>query len=207
MPKLNDIIVYILLTLGTIFTICFFISAIATKKEAPSKSNEAVQNILTTQVDSSNNDVQTNEVITVDEEYEVIYQPQDIIITPSDFVLAAEKYLGIPYLYGGTTEEGLDCSGLIFAAAQDCGMGTVEKTSRSLKQSTYNVSKDNLRIGDLVFFESDSTIFHVAIYIGENQILHSISDGPSTGVVISSLDENYWKEHFDSCGRFPIFMD
>lgn len=128
-------------------------------------------------------------------------------VTPEDFVSAAEKYLGIPYLYGGTTKKGMDCSGLVYAAAKDCGMGTVEKTSRSLKKSTYNVSRENLRIGDLIFFERNSSIFHVAIYIGENMIIHAVSDGPSTGVLKSSLDEKFWKEHYHSCGRFPVFMD
>lgn len=128
-------------------------------------------------------------------------------VTPEAFVEQAKKYLGIPYLYGGTTKKGMDCSGLVYTAAKECGMGTVEKTSRSLKQSTYNVTRENLRIGDLVFFERNSSIFHVAIYIGENKIIHAVSDGPTTGVLISSMDEKFWKEHYHSCGRFPIFMD
>lgn len=64
------------------------------------------------------------------------------------------------------------------------------------------VNKDKRQPSDLVFFSVGSSITHVAIYLGNDQIIHAASDGPKTGVIISKLSENYWKTHYSASGKF-----
>lgn len=117
------------------------------------------------------------------------------------FVDCAKKYLGTPYVWGGTSKAGVDCSGLVYLAAQDAGLGTLPRTAKTLYAITSKIDKKELQSGDLVFFQADNSISHVAIYIGNNQILHAISEGSETGVVISKLSKDYWKKHYYASGR------
>ena len=121
--------------------------------------------------------------------------------TRRKFLECARKYIGTPYRYGGADSDGMDCSGFVYAVALETGLGKVPKSSKGLCDYASPVQKGDLIPGDLVFFERDGSIFHVAVYAGENKLIHAISDGPATGVGESSLDEPYWSEHFHSCGR------
>lgn len=117
-------------------------------------------------------------------------------------IQCAKKYLGVPYRYGGADEDGMDCSGFVYRVVMDAGLEKLPKSSSDMFAKAAPIERDEMIPGDLVFFIRDGLIFHVAIFLGENQIIHSISDGPKTGVVISSLEEKYWAEHYYSCGRF-----
>ena len=113
--------------------------------------------------------------------------------------------MGTPYVLGGESKSGIDCSGLIFMAAQQAGLGKLPRTAKTQYSIAQRVGDNERQPGDLVFFQADNTISHVAIYLGDNQVLHSISDGPKTGVVTSKLSENYWKNHYYASGK--IFKD
>lgn len=117
------------------------------------------------------------------------------------FIEAAKTYLGTPYKYGGATRSGIDCSGFILCAYRDAGLGSLPHSSKTLYSQSTKITASEREPGDLVFFADSDGISHVAIYIGNNQVIHAISDGPRTGVVISSLSENYWKNHYHSSGR------
>ena len=117
------------------------------------------------------------------------------------FIEAAKTYLGVPYKYGGVSRSGIDCSGFIMCAYRDAGLGTLPHSSKSMYSQSTKITASEREAGDLCFFADSSGISHVAIYIGNNQVIHAISDGPKTGVVISSLSENYWKNHYHSSGR------
>ena len=117
------------------------------------------------------------------------------------FIACAESYKGTPYVYGGTSRSGIDCSGLIFNAAKEAGLGTLPRTAKAMCSIASRISDSQREPGDLIFFQADNTISHVAIFLGNNQILHSVSDGSKTGVIVSKLSENYWKNHYYSSGR------
>ncbi|CAM4451844.1 C40 family peptidase [Paenibacillus phoenicis] len=109
-----------------------------------------------------------------------------------------DKVVGTPYLYGGTTVAGFDCSGFILYVFDKFNLD-LPRTSKSQAKEGTPVDQDKLRTGDLVFFNTDGKgISHAGIYIGDNKFAHSSS---SKGVRISSLSESYYKERYVTARR------
>ena len=114
-----------------------------------------------------------------------------------------KEYIGTPYLYGGLTKDGIDCSGFVFTTVRDSAGIQLPRTVKALYSFVQMIPDSKKQKGDLVFFRTvESTISHVGIYIGKDQFMHSVSDGPNTGVIVSSLRENYWKTRYAGVGTF-----
>ncbi|MCL2764475.1 MAG: C40 family peptidase [Treponema sp.] len=119
---------------------------------------------------------------------------------------SSRKYLGTPYRYGGMTPAGLDCSGFIGISFRDALGVTTPRSASGLYTWTARIPYDRAQPGDLLFFRTNSTrnITHVGLYLGERVFIHSASAGSKTGVIYSSLDEQYWSQAFAGAGRaFP----
>ena len=95
----------------------------------------------------------------------------------------ASKYLGVPYVWGGTTPSGFDCSGLVQYIMKGLGIDISRVTQTQCKEGT-PVAKGDLQPGDLVFFENNGDVHHVGIYIGSGQMIHA----PHTGDVVRVAD-------------------
>lgn len=91
-------------------------------------------------------------------------------------VNTAAKYIGVKYVYGGTSPKGFDCSGLVQYVCREVGI-SVNRTSRAQYSNGVAVSKSNLQPGDLVFFSKGNGISHVGIYAGGGQVIHAPSPG------------------------------
>ncbi len=112
----------------------------------------------------------------------------------------ALSYQGVPYLWGGTTPSGFDCSGLVKYVCNSLGIRNVARTSQQqFEASGVFVERENLIPGDLVFFQKNGSIHHVGIYIGNDRFVHA----PRTGdvVKISSLGENLYKSEYAGAKR------
>ena len=96
----------------------------------------------------------------------------------------AAKYIGVPYVYGGTSPSGFDCSGLIYYAAKEAGIN-LPRTSQAQSTLGSYVSVSDLQTGDLVFWGGVGSAYHVGIYIGGGQYLHAPAPGQS--VTIQSM--------------------
>ena len=110
----------------------------------------------------------------------------------------AAKFLGVPYVYGGSTPSGFDCSGFTSYVFKNT-VGSIPRVAQAQYDATTRVSRDDLLPGDLVFFgSSTSSISHVGIYVGSNQFIHA----PSTGDVVkySSLTGSY-ATRYQGAGR------
>jgi len=120
--------------------------------------------------------------------------PESTMALRSRIVATAKKYIGVPYVWGGTTTKGFDCSGYVQYVFKAHGV-SLPRVSRDQYTAGKSVSKADLQPGDLVFFHSGSgtTISHVGIYIGSGQFIHASS---SKGVVISDLYSNYYITHY-----------
>jgi cell wall-associated NlpC family hydrolase len=114
----------------------------------------------------------------------------------------AEKHLGTPYHWGGSTPQtGFDCSGLMQWAYAHAGIKLPRVSeAQVLAGNGTPVDRDHLRPGDLVFFDEDGDIGHVGMYVGNDEILHA----PHTGDVVrvASLDDPWFVEHFAGGRRF-----
>ena len=98
----------------------------------------------------------------------------------AQLVQQAAKYLGVKYVYGGTSPSGFDCSGLVQYCMRKLGV-SISRTAASQYSHGVAVSKDNLQPGDLVFFSrGGGRISHVVIYAGNGQVIHA----PRTGKTV-----------------------
>ena len=115
-----------------------------------------------------------------------------------DIVQKAQQYVGSTYLSGGTTPPQFDCSGFVDYILKPF-VPDLPRASRDMANAGTKIRKEDLEPGDLVFFTTTPTpnvVSHVALYIGQDSIIHSISDGPKTGVTITPLSARYWKNHY-----------
>ncbi len=103
---------------------------------------------------------------------------------------------GAPYHYGSDNpEEGFDCSGFVHHVYQHQGIN-LPRTTEELATQLTPVEKDALHSGDLVFFDTNGKTFsHVGLYVDNDNFIHAPSQ--RTGkVLVSSLKNNYWQQHF-----------
>ncbi|MDF2658596.1 MAG: gamma-glutamyl hydrolase [Paenibacillus sp.] len=117
-------------------------------------------------------------------------------------VRTARKYLGTPYVYGakyGQTDT-FDCSSFAKTVFAEHGM-ELPRVSRDQAKLGEPVERDELSVGDLVFFATDEThggIGHVGIYTGSGRMIHTYGDG---GVKYSRIDSGYWEERYVTARR------
>lgn len=114
-------------------------------------------------------------------------------------VATGDEYVGVPYVWGGSTPRGFDCSGFVQYVYREHGV-RLPRTSRQMAHAGRSVSARvaNLRAGDLMLFRGkNGVISHVALYAGNNEILHSSSSGHGVRYDnLSSKRGRYYVSHF-----------
>lgn len=104
--------------------------------------------------------------------------------TAVDVIEYAKQFLGNPYVWGGTSlTNGTDCSGFTMRIYEHFGYG-LSRTSREQANNGTRVSLDEIQPGDLLFYNHGGSIGHVAIYIGNGQIIHASTE--RTGIIIGN---------------------
>ncbi|MDP4133654.1 MAG: SH3 domain-containing C40 family peptidase [Bacillota bacterium] len=108
-----------------------------------------------------------------------------------EVVEAAKKYIGTPYIYGGSTPNGFDCSGFTQYVFRQMGAKIYRVAADQANNGTY-VAKEDLKPGDLVFFAKPGcAIHHVGIYVGNGQYIHSPQTGRSVSIDYMTRSDYY----------------
>ena len=109
------------------------------------------------------------------------------------------SWLGVPYKYGGTDRNGIDCSAFVATVYKEVYSVSLHRTANDMLRDVTLISKAQLAEGDILFFtNSKGKVSHVGIYLKEGLFTHAST---SNGVSVSSLDDSYWSKHFYRGGR------
>ncbi len=133
--------------------------------------------------------------------YTTKYQPKKPSHNKARYTLlqTAHKQLGTRYLYGGTTRQGFDCSGLVQYVYKHI-QHPIPRTAAAQRDASKTIAYQELIAGDLIFFKTGKKTNHVGIYIGNNEFIHASSG--SKKVKVDNLDKKYWKQAFVKFGRY-----
>lgn len=113
----------------------------------------------------------------------------------------ARKWLGTPYVYGGSSRSGTDCSGMIMELFRTVYNIKLPRSAAMQQSYSSEIERNNLTAGDLIFFctgKSKNRVSHVGLYIGKGKMIHASS---SRGVMESGIEERYWQRTYYSSGR------
>lgn len=128
---------------------------------------------------------------------------EESLVARNKMIEYSKQFVGVPYVYGGTDKNGMDCSGLIFTVARESIGVQLPRTTSALYAALRIINDNEKEPGDIVFFKTvGNRISHAGLYMGNDQFIHAVSDGPNTGVIVSSLKENYWKNAYAGVGQF-----
>ena len=119
--------------------------------------------------------------------------------TSSSLEKTIKPWLGVPYLYGGSTKKGTDCSGFVKNVMQEWAGISLPRTAAEQAKIGKSVSKGSLKAGDAVFFGQWNRVSHVGIALGDGSFAHAST---SKGVTITPLDDPYWSRHYKGARRF-----
>ncbi|MFF1876458.1 C40 family peptidase [Leifsonia sp. NPDC058230] len=108
-------------------------------------------------------------------------------VTGADVVADAKKYLGVPYVFGGTTSSGLDCSGLVQRVYKDLGIDVPRLVSGQAKLGTEVPSLAQAQPGDLIVTGGGE---HILIYAGDHKVIHAPRPGKDVRLVEAYMDDS-----------------
>lgn len=126
--------------------------------------------------------------------------PGDLDANTLALLEEAMSWLGTPYVWGGETKKGADCSGFVMMTYKNALGIKLPRTSYDQGKFCEDVDKKKLEAGDLVFFATSDTdrVSHVGIYVGDGKFIHASS---SRGVMISDLGLKYFVDHYHHSGK------
>jgi lipoprotein Spr len=122
-------------------------------------------------------------------------------MTNKKLVEYIHQWWSVPYRIGGSSMSGIDCSNFVKGLTNYAYGLDLPRTSREQAAFCSEINKEELKEGDLVFFNTGRGISHVGLYMANNKFVHAST---SMGVVISSLDEPYWKRRYVKSGRLEM---
>ena len=120
-------------------------------------------------------------------------------ISDKSLVNFIDSWYGVTYKYGGADKHGIDCSHFAARLYADVYNKTITGPANTIEPQTIAVKTSDMQEGDLVFFKiKGNKVSHVGVYIGNNKFVHAST---KRGVLISDLNEAYYKKYFFKAGR------
>jgi cell wall-associated NlpC family hydrolase len=124
--------------------------------------------------------------------------PSGLPASESKLRQVAESYLGVPYVFGGQSREGMDCSGFVRQVFDEAEGVQLPHNASAMSSYGQEISKSDLKPGDILFFKGLLFIDHAGIYMGNGYFIHSES---GVGVNYTRLDAPYFSAHFAGAKR------
>jgi hypothetical protein len=125
--------------------------------------------------------------------------PESMPVQPTIFGRVVEEYLDVPYAYGGSDRDGIDCSHLVRALYRDYDGTRLPASTGRLFNLPRDVRYDDLAVGDLVFFNfNGDEASHVGVYLGDERFVHA---SKSRGVIISTLGDPDYSARYAGARR------
>lgn len=178
-----------------VFTGVFFINAQNAKADTALTPNKGIT--------LKTSELKTAKVIKAPSDGQVTSDSADVasrgaISKGAQVVNYAYKFLGKPYVYGAAGPNAFDCSGLTQYVFSKLGVDLSRTTYTQVEEGT-KVNRSDLKPGDLVFFNTQGSISHVGIYVGNGEFIHA----PRTGkpVMVSSLSDGYYSQKYATARR------
>lgn len=120
-------------------------------------------------------------------------------LSNTTLLLTIDYWWGTKYCLGGSTENCIDCSAFTQTILRDVYSITIPRTAQEQYDISERIKTKELQQGDLVFFENTKhRVTHVGVYVANNKFVHA---SVSNGVMISDLDDEYWKKRYKAAGR------
>ena len=114
------------------------------------------------------------------------------------------QWEGTPHRMGGASRRGMDCSGFVQRLYQDIFDQWIPRSTVLQVQSGQPIDRRQLRTGDLVFFKVPGKGRHVGIYLGQSEFAHAST---SRGVIISSLEDRFWRQAYWTARRYLMITN
>jgi hypothetical protein len=130
--------------------------------------------------------------------YAILMDEEVEALTNEKLLNFLEEWYGTPYKYGGEQKSGIDCSAFTCQMLDDVYGISLPRTAREQYKAGDKIFKSSLKNGDLVFFNTSGGISHVGVYLGNNKFIHAST---SSGVMISDLDDVYFKRRYVGAAR------
>ena len=123
------------------------------------------------------------------------YSPND----NAELYEVVNDWLGVPYKYGGTDRDGIDCSAFVGVVYRQVYKINLHRTSNDMLRDVELIGRSQIQEGDILFFtNSKGKVSHVGVYLKDDLFAHSST---SNGVSVSNLNDSYWQKHFYKGGR------
>jgi probable lipoprotein NlpC len=115
-----------------------------------------------------------------------------------DWDRVLSPWIGTPYLYGGNTKRGTDCSGFVSSVYMEKEKISLPRTTTDGYKMGKSVNKNRLEIGDVIYFGEKRKVSHVGIFVGNGNFIHAST---SLGVTVTPLEDSYWKPKYMGAKR------
>ncbi len=117
----------------------------------------------------------------------------------------AFKYRGVPYVYGSESPKAFDCSGFVRYVYREAYGVELPRSARGFYSAGTPIDSKAAKAGDVYVYDTvGGAPSHVAIFVGDGTVIHAVSDGPRTGVIISPLTDKYWAPRLIAARRFVV---
>ncbi len=165
--------------------LCFYLSGCGISKRAATPDEPEI--ISNQQEETDNSDQPVPVAMDISNAYE------NITSIEKQLQNAHKEWKGTPYIYGGESSNGIDCSAFTQQVFRDFFGKDLPRHTRSQLQEGTGIRRRAIKTGDLIFFKTGRRSLHVGISMGDGDFLHA---SVSSGVMISNIAENYWATRF-----------